>query len=82
MVAAVTATAGGVLFTGDLNNNFLALDASNGKVLYKFNTGGSIGGGIVSYERKGKQYAATVSGNVSAFFGGKGMPAVVIFALP
>lgn len=82
LVAGVTATAGGVLFTGDLNNNFLALDSSNGKVLYSFNTGGSIGGGVVSYDRGGKQYVATVSGNVSAFFGGSGMPAVVIFALP
>jgi hypothetical protein len=30
----------------------------------------------------GKQYAATVSGTVSAFFGGSGLPAIVVFALP
>jgi len=51
-------------------------------VLYRFNTGGSIGGGVISYALDGKQYAATVSGTVSAFFGGSGLPAVVIFALP
>lgn len=82
LVAGVVATAGGVLFTGDLNNDFLALDSSSGRVLYRFNTGGSIGGGVVTYERAGKQYVASTSGSVSAFFGGSGLPAVVIFALP
>jgi alcohol dehydrogenase (cytochrome c) len=81
LVAGVTATSGGVLFTGDLNNDFLALDAKTGDVLYRFNTGGSIGGGVISYALNGKQYAATVSGTVSAFFGGSGLPAVVIFAV-
>jgi alcohol dehydrogenase (cytochrome c) len=81
-IAGVTATSGGVLFTGDLNNDFLALDAKTGQVLYRFNTGGSIGGGVISYALDGKQYVATTSGTVSAFFGGSGLPAVVIFALP
>src|SRR5262245_7251255 len=80
LVAGVTATAGGVHFTGDLNNDFLALDARTGDVLYRFNTSGSIGGGVISYELDGKQYVATTSGTVSAFFGGSGLPAVVIFA--
>lgn len=82
LVAAVTATSGGVLFTGDLNNDFLVLDAANGKKLYSFNTGGSIGGGVISYEVGGKQYVATTSGVVSGFFGGSGTSAVIVFALP
>jgi alcohol dehydrogenase (cytochrome c) len=82
LVAGVTATSGGVIFTGDLNNDFLALDAKTGGVLYQFNTGGSIGGGVISYALDGKQYVATTSGTVSAFFGGSGLPAVIIFALP
>ncbi len=81
LVAGVTATSGGVLFTGDLNNDFLALDAKTGDVLYRFNTGGSIGGGVVTYALDGKQYVAATSGTVSAFFGGSGLPAVVIFAV-
>jgi hypothetical protein len=80
LVAGVTATSGGVLFTGDLNNDFLALDAKTGDVLYRFNTGGSIGGGVISYALDGKQYVAATSGTVSAFFGGSGLPAVVVFA--
>ncbi len=82
LVAGVVATRGGVLFTGDMNNDFLALDASSGKVLYRFNTGGSIGGGVVSYELDGKQYVAVTSGVVSGFFGGTGLPTVIVFGLP
>jgi alcohol dehydrogenase (cytochrome c) len=82
LVAGVTVTSGGVLFTGDLNNDFLAIDARDGKTLYRFNTGGSIGGGVISYQLGGKQYVATTSGVVSGFFGGSGTSAVIIFALP
>jgi alcohol dehydrogenase (cytochrome c) len=82
LVAAVTATSGGVIFTGDLNNDFLVLNAKTGDVLYRFNTGGSIGAGTVTYERNGKQYVAIASGTVSPFFGGSGLPVVAIFALP
>jgi alcohol dehydrogenase (cytochrome c) len=52
MYAAITATAGNVLFTGDLEGNFLALDARSGKELYRFNTGGPIAGGVVTWEQK------------------------------
>ena len=81
LVAAVTATSGGVLFTGDLDNNFVVLDASNGNTLYRFNTGGTIGGGVLTYELGGKQYVATTSGVISGFFGGSGTSAIVVFAL-
>ena len=63
-------------------SDFLAIDAASGKTLYRFNTGGTIGGGVVSYELGGKQYVATTSGVVSGFFGGSGTSAVVIFSLP
>jgi len=82
LVAGVTVTSGGVLFTGDLNNELLAIDASNGKTLYRFNTGGSIGGGVITYEIDGKQYVATTSGVVSGFFGGSGTSAIIVFSLP
>ncbi len=77
LVAAVTATGGKVLFTGDLDNNFLAIDARDGKTLYSFNTGGSVGGGVITYELDGKQYVATASGVISGFFGGSGTSAVI-----
>jgi alcohol dehydrogenase (cytochrome c) len=95
MVAAVTTTAGGLVFTGELTGDFLALDAKTGDVRYRFNTGGPMGGGIVTYAIEGKQYVAAVSGSPSNFwvetprrFGvdatgkGTGAPTVVVFALP
>ena len=51
---------------------------ANGKTLYRFNTGGSVGGGVISYEIGGKQYVATTSGVVSGFFGGSGTSAVIV----
>jgi hypothetical protein len=48
----------------------------------KFNTGGSVGGGVISYAIGDKQYVATTSGVVSGFFGGTGNATIVVFSLP
>ena len=84
VVAAVTTTAGGVVFGGELTGDFVVFDARSGDVLYRFNTGGPIGGGIVSYELSGKQYVAVTSGRPSPFWVDKnsGSPTVFLFALP
>lgn len=84
MVAAVTATAGGVLFTGELTGDFLTLDAATGEVLYRFNTGGPIGGGIVTYEEAGRQYVGVTSGIASSFWQSEfpGAATFFLFALP
>lgn len=84
MVSAVTATKGNVIFTGELTGDFVTLDAHTGKVLYRFNTGGGIGGGIVTYEEAGKQYVAVMSGRPSNFWVSEiaGAPTVFLFALP
>jgi len=79
MYAAISATAGHVLFTGDLNGEFLVLNADDGKELYSFNTGGPIAGGIITYERGGKQYVAVTSGNSGGSIPLKGSPTVVVF---
>lgn len=82
IVAGVTPTAGGVVFTGDMAGNFLALDADSGKLLYKFNTGGAIAGGVITYALEGRQYVASTSGNVSrATLGALGAPAIIVMAL-
>ncbi len=79
MYAAITPTAGNVLFTGDLGGNFLALDARSGKELYRFNTGGPIAGGVVTYEQKGKQYVAVASGSSGGSIPLTGSTTIVIF---
>ncbi len=79
MYAALTPTAGNVLFTGDLGGNFLVLDARNGKELYRFNTGGPIAGGVVTYEQKGRQYVAVASGSSGGSIPLTGSTTIVIF---
>lgn len=83
MLAAVTTTSTGVLFTGELTGDFLTLDAATGKVLYRFNTGGPMNGGVVSYAVNGKQYVAAASGSASGFwYVAPGSSTIVVFALP
>jgi len=83
MVAGVTPTAGGLIFTGDFNGDLLAFDAATGKLLFKGATGGPIGGGVVTYAIEGRQYVAVAAGMKNAIMGTESGPAsVVIFALP
>jgi alcohol dehydrogenase (cytochrome c) len=84
LLAAVTTTAGGVVFTGELTGDFLVLDARSGVVRYRFNTGGPMGGGVVTYAVHGKQYVAAMSGRPSAIWVGKdaGSATVLVFGLP
>ena len=79
MYASITPTAGNLLFTGDLNGNFLALDARNGSTLYSFPTGGPIAGGVITYETGGKQYVAVASGHSGGSIPLTGSTTVVIF---
>jgi outer membrane protein assembly factor BamB len=78
----VTPTAGGITLAGDLQGNFLVFDSDTGTVLFKQKLAGGIGGGIVTYGVKGKQYIALTPGNISrATFKGEGTPEVVIYGL-
>ena len=52
------------------------------KELYRFNTGGSMTAGVVTYAVAGKQYVAAASGKGSYYIGGRGSPTVVVFSLP
>ena len=83
LVAAVTPTAGGVLFTGDLEGNLLVFDASMGNILFKDKAGGPIGGGIITYSIDDKQYVAVAAGMKNGLMGvDSDSASVVIYALP
>jgi len=82
MVAAVTTTAGGLVLTGEATGDFLVLDVSTGRELYRLNTGAAMGGGVISYAVKGRQYIAAASGRAGFFFGSTGAPTMFVFALP
>jgi PQQ-dependent dehydrogenase (methanol/ethanol family) len=56
------ATAGGVVFYGTLEGYLKAVDARTGKELYKFKTPSGIIGNVTTYEHRGKQYIAILSG--------------------
>jgi len=80
MYAAITPTAGDVLFTGDLEGNFLVLDARSGEPIYRFNTGGPLAGGVVTWEQKGQQYIAVASGHSGGSIPVTGSTTIVVFS--
>jgi glucose dehydrogenase len=55
-------TAGNVVFYGTLEGYLKAVDAKTGKELYKFKTPSGIIGNVMTYEHRGKQYVAILSG--------------------
>ena len=59
----VLTTATDVLFTGNREGYFHALDARTGDLLWKRTLGGMIANGPISYAIDGRQYVAVASGN-------------------
>lgn len=82
MVAAVTTTAGGLVFTGEQTGDLVAFDAASGRELYRFYAGGGLFGGIITYEAGGRQYVAATTGGGSLTFGSSGSATLFVFALP
>jgi len=62
IVGAMTPTAGGVVFFGDLGGNFYALDAATGHKRWGQDLGGGIGGGIITYTANDTQKIAVAAG--------------------
>ena len=62
---AVTPTAGGLVFFGDMGGNFYALDTTTGQKLWGQKIGGAIGGGVITYAVNGAQKVAVATGYVS-----------------
>jgi len=56
------ATKGAVVFYGTLEGYIVALDMSDGEELWRFKTPSGIIGNINTFEHKGRQYIATLSG--------------------
>ncbi|MCB1886978.1 MAG: PQQ-binding-like beta-propeller repeat protein, partial [Rhodocyclaceae bacterium] len=61
-LSSVLTTAGGLVFTGDMEGHLFAYDADNGKQLWQFNAGSGVRGGPVSYAVNGKQYIVIPTG--------------------
>ena len=55
-------TGGGLVFTGRLSGEFMALDEETGRTLWQFKTGSSINSTAITFTHKGRQYVAVASG--------------------
>jgi PQQ-dependent dehydrogenase (methanol/ethanol family) len=60
---AMLATAGGLVFNGDMNRRFRAYDDATGKQLWESVLGGNVSVSTISYGVNGKQYIAVMTGN-------------------
>jgi alcohol dehydrogenase (cytochrome c) len=67
--AGILTTASDLLFTGNREEHFFALDARTGAVLWKTSLGGSISNGPISYAVEGRQFVAVAAGNALYVFG-------------
>lgn len=61
-VTSLVATGSGLLFAGDSNGFFRALDQSSGEVLWEYNVGSQVTGYPITYAVDGKQYVAVSTG--------------------
>ncbi len=89
---AMLATAGDLIFFGDLDRRLRALDATTGKVLWEQTIGGPIANSTITYSVNGQQYLAVATGDglltqsvigyAPGFKEPKGANAIYVFALP
>ncbi|HEY8098306.1 MAG TPA: PQQ-dependent dehydrogenase, methanol/ethanol family [Methylobacter sp.] len=66
--AGVLVTASDLIFYGNPDRTFKALDASSGKELWKFQVGAGVIGNAFTYSHRGKQYIGILSGGVGNDF--------------
>ncbi len=89
---AMLATAGDLVFHGDMSRRFRAFDAATGKMLWETDLGGNISVSTITYEAGGKQYVCVMTGDnlkvpelaaeVPELKTPRGHNAIYVFALP
>lgn len=89
---AVLATAGDLIFHGDMSRRFRAFDAATGKQLWETILGGNTSVSTITYAVNGKQYVAVMTGDnpkvpelaalVPEMNTPRGHNAIYVFALP
>jgi len=67
--SSLLSTAGGLVFSGTEEGNFIALDAETGKSLWDIQLGGPVRGMPISYAVDGKQFVAIPAGTTLFVFG-------------
>jgi alcohol dehydrogenase (cytochrome c) len=87
------ATAGNLIFWGDMDRRFRAFDADTGEILWETIVGGIIQNSTITYAVNGRQYVAILTGDGASGTGGplsvvqtltavRGHNAIYVFALP
>jgi alcohol dehydrogenase (cytochrome c) len=88
---AALATAGDLVFWGDLAHKFRALDAESGKLLWEHDMNGPVQNSTITYAVNGKQYIAVLTGEGLTTAGlftqagikaNRGYNSLTVFALP
>ena len=77
MMSGAVSTAGGVVFTSNMNGDALAFDSASGRKLWSFHMGGAGRGQPIVYELKGKTYVAVPSGGFALIDGLAGAGSMV-----
>ena len=62
-LTSAVSTAGGIVFVGDLDRHFRAIDVKTGAVVWETRLGTSVQGFPVTFSVDGKQYVAVTTGN-------------------
>jgi alcohol dehydrogenase (cytochrome c) len=75
-----TATAGGLVFVGRNDGRFTALDSSNGRRLWEFQTGAGVNAPAIVFEHDGREHVAVFTGG-NLFAGGAKGDSVWLFSL-
>jgi alcohol dehydrogenase (cytochrome c) len=76
--AGMLATGGGLLFTGKLTGEFIALDQDTGQTLWQFKTGSSVNSTAITYTHNGRQFvtiASGLGGNLATRYASRKVPA-------
>jgi alcohol dehydrogenase (cytochrome c) len=60
--AGMLVTGGGLVFTGKLTGEFIALDEDTGQTLWQFKTGSSVNATAITYTHEGRQFVSVASG--------------------
>jgi len=83
VLAAITPTAGGLVFAADLGGTLYAFDAATGAIVWRTDTGLANGGGLITYRTKDRQFLAIASGMKSPIWpGGSSQNRILVFGLP
>jgi glucose dehydrogenase len=82
VLAAVTPTAGGLVFSADMNGNAYAFDEESGAILWRTSLGGAAGGGVITYDVGGQRVAFVVGTNSPIWPVEKKTAKIVVWGLP